>query len=95
MDFSGGSDSKEFTCNAGKPGSIPEMARYLGKEMAAHSSILAWRIPWTVEPGRLQSMVLQRVGYRESQGMTNTFTFSLKELEFEDLEFFPRPDGEK
>ena len=31
------------------------------KEMATHSSILAWRIPWTEKPGRLQSMVLQRV----------------------------------
>ena len=34
----------------------------LEKEMATHSSILAWRIPWTEEPGRLQSMELQRVG---------------------------------
>ena len=34
----------------------------LEKEMAAHSSILAWKIPWTVEPGRLPSMGLQRVG---------------------------------
>ena len=33
----------------------------LTKEMATHSSILAWRIPWTEEPGRLQSMGLQRV----------------------------------
>ena len=33
----------------------------LEKEMAAHSRILAWRIPWTEEPGRLQSMRLQRV----------------------------------
>ena len=33
----------------------------LGKEMASHSSILAWEIPWTVEPGGLQSMELQRV----------------------------------
>ena len=33
------------------------------KEMAAHSSILAWRVPWTKEPGGLQSMGLQRVGY--------------------------------
>ena len=33
----------------------------LGKEMATHSRILAWRIPWTEEPGRLQSMGLQRV----------------------------------
>ena len=33
----------------------------LGKKMATHSSILAWRIPWTEEPGGLQSMGLQRV----------------------------------
>ena len=33
----------------------------LEKEMATHSSILAWRIPWTEEPGRLQSMGLQRL----------------------------------
>ena len=35
----------------------------LEKEMATHSSILAWRIPWTKKPGRLQSMGLQRVGH--------------------------------
>ena len=35
----------------------------LEKEMATHSSILAWRIPWTEEPGRLQSMESQRVGH--------------------------------
>ena len=35
----------------------------LEKEMAAHSSILAWRIPWTEEPGGLQSMGSQRVGH--------------------------------
>ena len=35
----------------------------LEKEMAAHSSILAWKIPWTKEPGKLQSMGLQRVGH--------------------------------
>ena len=33
----------------------------LEKEMAAHSNILAWKIPWTEEPGRLPSMGLQRV----------------------------------
>ena len=44
-------------------------ARFLGwedpleKEMATHSSILAWRIPWTEEPGGLQSTGLQRVGH--------------------------------
>ena len=35
----------------------------LEKEMAIHASILAWKIPWTEEPGRLQSMGLQRVGH--------------------------------
>ena len=44
-------------------------ARFLGqkdpleKEMATHSSILAWKIPWTEEPGGLQSMQLQRIRY--------------------------------
>ena len=35
----------------------------LEKEMATHSSILAWKIPWTEEPGRLQSIRSQRVGH--------------------------------
>ena len=35
----------------------------LEKEMAPHSSVLAWRIPWMEEPGGLQSMGLQRVGH--------------------------------
>ena len=35
----------------------------LEKRMVTHSSIVAWRIPWTDEPGGLQSMVLQRVGH--------------------------------
>ena len=51
--------------------SLPEMretqVQFLGqedpleKEMATHSSILAWKIPWMEKPGRLQSMGLQRV----------------------------------
>ena len=41
------------------------------KEMATHSSILAWRIPWTGEPGGLQSMGSQRVGHDK---VTNTYT---------------------
>ena len=44
----------------------------LEKGMVTHSSILAWRIPWTEEPGRIQSMGLQRVGH---DWVTNTFTF--------------------
>ena len=35
----------------------------LEKEMTTHSSILAWKIPWTEEPGRLQTMGSQRVGH--------------------------------
>ena len=35
----------------------------LEKEMATHSSIIAWRMPWTEEPGELQSMGLQRDGH--------------------------------
>ena len=54
-DFSGGSDGKESACNAGDPGSIPGWKYPLEKGMAAHSSILAWRIPWPEETGGLQS----------------------------------------
>ena len=43
----------------------------LEKEMATHSSILAWEIPWTKEPGGLRSMRLQRVRHDQA---TNTFT---------------------
>ena len=46
----------ESACNAGDLGSIPGWQVPLEKGMATHSSILAWRIPWTEEPGGLQSM---------------------------------------
>ena len=52
---------KESTHNAGDLGSVPGLGRSPGKGKATHSSILAWRIPWTEEPSRLQSMQLQRV----------------------------------
>ena len=50
----------------------------LEKEMAIHSSILAQRIPWTEEPGRLQSMGAQRVGHNWT---TNTFTYQVLKQE--------------
>ena len=53
--FPGGSDGKESACNAGDLG----WQDPLEEGMATPSSILAWRIPWTEEPGRLQSMVAQ------------------------------------
>ena len=57
MSFPGGSVGKESACNAGGPGLMPESGRSPGE--GTHSSILAWRIPWTEEPGRLQIMGLQ------------------------------------
>ena len=53
--------AKESACSAGDVGSIPGSGRPLEKEMVAYSNILAWRIPWTEEPGGLQS-----VGSQES-----------------------------
>ena len=52
----------------------------LEKEMATHSNILAWKIPWMEEPGRLQSMGSLRVGTRLSDF---TFTFHFHALEKE------------
>ena len=48
-------------CNAEDLGSIPGSEDPLEEEMATHSSILAWRIPWMEEPGGLQSTGSQRV----------------------------------
>ena len=59
LGFLGGSDGKESACNAGDPGSIPGSEDPPEKEMATHSNILAWKITWTEEPGRLQSMESQ------------------------------------
>ena len=51
---------KNPTANAGDADSIPGRGRPLEKEMATHSSILAWEISWTEEPGGLQSMGSQK-----------------------------------
>ena len=58
----GGSAGKESTCNAGDLGLIPGLGRSPGGGHGNPLSILAWRIPWTEEPGALQSMRSQRVG---------------------------------
>ena len=66
LGFPGASDSKESACNAGDAediGLIPGSGRLPEKEMATHSSILAWRIPGSEETGGLQSMGSQRVGH--------------------------------
>ena len=61
--FPGGSDGKESACNVGDLGSVPGLRGSPGGGHATHSSIIAWRIPWTEEPGRLQSVGSQRVGH--------------------------------
>ena len=63
LGFPGGSAGKGSTCSAGDLGSIPGSGRTPGEGKATHSSILAWRIPWTEEPGRQQSMGPQRGGH--------------------------------
>ena len=50
--FPDGSDSKESACNVEDLALIPGAGRSLEKGMVIHSSILAWRIPWTEEPGK-------------------------------------------
>ena len=52
--FLGGSDGKETACNAGDPVRSLGQDNPLEKGMATHSSILAWRVPWTEEPGELR-----------------------------------------
>ena len=64
MGFSGGSVVKNPLANAGDAGLSPGLERSpLKKEMATHSSTLAWKIPWVEKPGKLQSMGSQRVGH--------------------------------
>ena len=59
----GGSVVKNSPANAGDEGLIPGWGRSLEKEMTTRSSILAWEIPGTEEPGELQSVGSQRVGH--------------------------------
>ena len=63
MSFPGGSALKNLPADAGDAGSIPESGRSPGEEMATHSSILAWEVPWTEESSGLQSMGSRRVGH--------------------------------
>ena len=62
--FPGGSDDKESACNTRDVDSTPRSVRSPGEGGSYYnSSIFAWRIPWTEEPGGLQYMGLQRVGH--------------------------------
>ena len=75
MAFPGGSVGKETACNAGDLGLIPGLGRSPEEEMATHSSILAWKSPWTEEPGGLQPMGSQRVEHNleTNSQITNAF----------------------
>ena len=61
MSFPGGSDGKATAYNAGGLVKSLGWEDLLEKEMATHSSFLAWKIPWMEESGRLQSVGLSRV----------------------------------
>ena len=61
--FPGGSDSKGFACNAGDPGLSPRSIRSPGGGHGNPLQYSCWRIPWTEEPGGLQSKGSQRVGH--------------------------------
>ena len=61
MGFPGGSADKESACSAGVLVWSLGWENHLEKGMATHSNILAWRLPWTEEPGGLQSMGSQRI----------------------------------
>ena len=63
LGFPGGSDGKESACDAGDPVSIPGLGRSPGEGTVYPLQYLAWRIPWTEEPGSLPSMASQRVRY--------------------------------
>ena len=55
---------KNLPANSGDMGSIPRSGRPPGEGNGTHSSILAWKIPWTGEPGGLHSLGSQRVGHK-------------------------------
>ena len=75
MGFPGDSVVKNLPANARdarEASLIPEWGRYLEEEMATHSSILAWKVPWSEEPGELQS-----TGSQSPDTTEHTHTMSL------------------
>ena len=64
---------KNTPANARDLGLIPELGRPLEKETTTHPSILAWEIPWTEEPSRLQSMAWQESQTQVSSQTTATY----------------------
>ena len=67
----GSSAGKEFACNAGDPGLIPGLGSSPEEGIGIHSSIPAWRIPWTEDPGGLQSMGTQESDMTKQLSITH------------------------
>ena len=76
--FPSGPGVKKPPANLGEAGLIPVSEIPLEDEMATHSNILAWKIPWTEEPCGLQSMGSQRVRHMTEQlNTTHTHAYEL------------------
>ena len=89
-------NAEEPTCNAGDmrdTGLIPGSERSLGEGVATHTSILAWRIPWTEEPGRLQSMESQRVRHDWAINTHFCYLFLLINFKPHQFHFLQNPSG--
>ena len=88
---------KNLPINAGDArdaGSTPGPGRSSEEVMATHSSILAWKIPWTEEPCRLSSMGLQRVGHNWACTIFVTHSYHLQDLSQNLLFFKNHKEGE-
>ena len=71
--FSGGVSGKEFACQCRRCGFDPWVGKIpLEREMATHSSVTAWKTPWTEEPGGLQSMGSQERSWLSMHRYTHT-----------------------
>ena len=80
----GGSDSKESACNAGDLGSISGSGRSPGEKNGYPLQYSCLENPWAEEPGRLQSMVLQRVGHNWATN-THTQPWSKQKIGFDNV----------
>ena len=83
MGFLSGSDGKDSVYKAGDPGLIPGLRRFPGKGHGfyrSHSNILAWRLPWTEEPSRLQSIGSTESDMTEATWLEHTHTHTFTSM---------------
>ena len=80
MDFPVGSVGENLPANAGDLDWSLSWEDPLEKEMTTYSSILAWKIPWTEEPGGLLSTGLQRVGVQVTEWLNNVLNNKIKNV---------------